>query len=137
MIVVDTSVIAYLYLTSERSVQAEQVFLRDPAWAVPILWRSEFCSVLTGYVRKGHLLLEDAINIMHQAELLVRDNEHLVASENVLQLASTSPCSAYDCEFVALAAELGAPLVTADRLIIRSFPGLSVSLDAYARSEDG
>ena len=41
MIVVDTNVIGYLYLSSERSGQAERVLLREAEWAAPILWRSE------------------------------------------------------------------------------------------------
>jgi predicted nucleic acid-binding protein len=32
MIVVDTNVIGYLYLTSDRSAQAEQAFRKDPHW---------------------------------------------------------------------------------------------------------
>jgi predicted nucleic acid-binding protein len=30
MIVVDTNIIGYLYLSSDRSTQAEQAFIRDP-----------------------------------------------------------------------------------------------------------
>ena len=39
---------------------------------------------------------------------------------------ATSHCSAYDCEFVALALELEVPLVTADRQLLRSFPRIAV-----------
>ena len=40
----------------------------------------------------------------------------------VLQLAVDSGCSAYDCEFVALAEWLDAHLVTFDRAVLRAFP---------------
>ena len=43
MIVVDTDVIGYLYLTSDRSLRAEQAFRKDPVCATPLLWRSELC----------------------------------------------------------------------------------------------
>lgn len=33
-----------------------------------------------------------------------------------------SDCTAYDCEFVALAMQLGTKLVTADKKLLRSFP---------------
>ncbi len=37
MIAVDTNVIAYLYLTSPHSAQAERVLLKDSLWVAPIL----------------------------------------------------------------------------------------------------
>jgi hypothetical protein len=43
MIVVDASVISYLYLTSDRSSQTEQALRKDRVWAAPLLWRSKFC----------------------------------------------------------------------------------------------
>jgi len=51
MIVVDTNIIGYLYLTSDRSAQAEQALLKDPAWAAPLPWRSELRNVLARYIR--------------------------------------------------------------------------------------
>jgi predicted nucleic acid-binding protein len=40
-----------------------------------------------------------------------------VASQQVLELAIRSRCSAYDCEFIALAQDLRVPFVTADRQV--------------------
>jgi len=45
-----------------------------------------------------------------------------VSSEQVLALASSSRCSAYDCEFVAAAQQLGVPLFTEDQMILSAFP---------------
>jgi predicted nucleic acid-binding protein len=44
-----------------------------------------------------------------------------------LQLAVRSRCSAYDCEFVALAQDLRVPFVTADRQVLAAFPATAVS----------
>jgi predicted nucleic acid-binding protein len=46
----------------------------------------------------------------------------------VLQLVSTSRCSAYDCEFVAVAEQLAVPLVTEDLTILAAFHLLAQSL---------
>jgi predicted nucleic acid-binding protein len=134
MIVVDTNIIGYLFLSSERSLQAEQVLRSDPQWAAPVLWRSEFRSVLTRYLRKGLLTLSDALQIMNTAVDLLTDREYQVPSYLVLELVSASSCSAYDCEFVALARELKIPLVTIDQHILEQFPDLAISMDEFAGS---
>ena len=42
MIVADTNTIAYLYINSEKSAQAEQLLMREPRWIAPSLWKNEF-----------------------------------------------------------------------------------------------
>ncbi len=131
MIVVDTNIIAYLYLESGRSMQSEQALKKDPQWAAPLLWRSELRNVLARYLRKDLLALEDIQWIMSEAALLMKGREYEVASLQVLKLVASSSCSAYDCEFVALAKDLGIPLVTVDKKILREFPKVAVSLDKF------
>ncbi|MFQ5675209.1 MAG: VapC toxin family PIN domain ribonuclease, partial [bacterium] len=48
-----------------------------------------------------------------RAETLMRGKQYEVASGDVLALAKSSGCTAYDCEFVALAKDLSLPLITA------------------------
>ena len=59
------------------------------------------------------------------------DREHLVDSRDVLRLVELSACSAYDCEFVALAEYLKAPLVTNDREVLASFSDVAVSMEGF------
>ena len=131
MIVVDTNVIGYLYLSSPYSEQVERVLLKDTEWAAPLLWRSELRNVLALYLRKGWLSLEDAVRIMDEAVRLMAGREYAVDSVQVLELVEESTCSAYDCEFVALARDLGVPLVTVDKQILRDFPREAVSLETF------
>ncbi len=132
MIVVDTNVIAYLFLPGERSAQVEQLLRRQPQWAAPVLWRSEFCNILALYLRKGLLSRQGAHSIMDQALLLLNGREFAVSPAQVLDLCAASGCSAYDCEFVALARDLAIPLVTVDREILRCFPETAVAPDNLA-----
>jgi predicted nucleic acid-binding protein len=132
LIVVDTNVVASLYLAMDRSSQADRALARDRDWAAPLLWRSELRNVLTLYLRQRRLQLADALAIMDAAEALLRGQEYTVPSLAVLQLADASGCSAYDCEFVALAEELEVPLVTLDRKVIAAFPGVAVALEVFA-----
>lgn len=126
MIVADVNLAAYLILGSPDAGSARQVFEYDPVWAAPVLWRSEFRSILAGYIRQRGLGLHDAWQAHELAEALFRGNEFTIRGERVLQLVAGSPCSAYDCEYVALAQELGVPLVTANRQVLRHFPAVAV-----------
>ena len=47
MIVVDTNIISYFYLTSEFSELAAELYQKNPNWIAPLLWRSEFENVLS------------------------------------------------------------------------------------------
>lgn len=131
MIVVDTNVIGYLYLSAERSVEAELAFQKDSEWVSPFLWRSEFRNVLAGYLHRDLVSVEDATRIMREAESLMEGREYTVESGVVLRLAQSSGCSAYDCEFVALAQDLNVPLVTVDRKIVAEFPNTAIILDKF------
>lgn len=132
MIVVDTNVIAYLILPGDHTAAARAALRKDPEWAAPLLWRSEFRSILSLYIRRKLLSLQDALPFMQEAESLMHGGEYGVVSTRVLQLAADSSCTAYDCEFVALAQELQVPLVTTDRQVLSAFPKVAVSLSAFA-----
>ena len=108
MIVVDTNIICYRWLASSHSEAADKAWLKDPEWIAPLLWRSEFRNALAGALRKNILSLDAAIEILSKAELQFAGREFLVASPGVMQSVADSCCSAYDCEFVAIA-RIGRP----------------------------
>jgi predicted nucleic acid-binding protein len=130
MIVVDTNILAYLYLPGEFTDAAERLLEREPDWAAPVLWRSEFRNILAGYLRRNSLTFEQACAIQAEAEGLLSGGEHDVDSTSVLQLVRDSSCTAYDCEFIALALKLGTKLVTMDKKLLQAFPERAVALNA-------
>ncbi|MBI3693423.1 MAG: type II toxin-antitoxin system VapC family toxin [Acidobacteria bacterium] len=130
MIVADANLLVYLVIEGERTLEAVQAYQRDPDWVAPFLWRSEFRSALTLYRRRGLLTAKKAFAAMAKAESLIVD-EVLVNSADVLALSFGSRCSAYDCEYVALARELGVPLVTSDARILSEFPSTAVALERF------
>ena len=134
MIVVDTNVVAYCWLRGERTGLAQRVRLCDPAWHVPVLWRSELRSALAGYVWRDAMEPDDAAAIMASAESALAGCEHLVSSGAVLELAAHSRLSAYDCEFVALAQSLAVPLVTEDRTVLKAFPDVALTMEGFLAS---
>lgn len=128
MIVVDTNVLAYLLLGGPRTEQAEVLRRHHRQWAAPPLWRSEFRNVLTGYLRRDLLPFPKALVLMQEAEEILSAHEEKVSTEHVLKLVSSSRCSAYDCEFVAVAQHLSVLLITENRAILTAFPDVAQSL---------
>ena len=131
MIVVDTNVIGYLFLSSEQSLSAERALKKDSEWAAPIIWRSELRNVLALYMRQNIIKLEHAQSIMNGALELLRGREYEVSSYEVLRLASETKCSAYDCGFVAVAKDLKVSLLTFDKQLLRKFPAVAISLNTF------
>jgi len=130
VIVVDSNVLAYFYLPTDQTPHAEALLEEDPEWAAPVLWRSEFRNILAGYMRRKVLSFDAARTLQAEAESLLAGNEHEVDSQRVLELVRDSDCSAYDCEFLALAMQLDVKLVTADAKLLRAFPKYALPLAA-------
>ena len=135
MIVVDTNIIAYLYLEERYSSHLEKLLLIDSEWLAPILWRSEFRNVLSLYFRKGLIDFVQTGKIMREAELRMYNREFFPASTLVLRLLKNSSLSAYDCEFVALAQEMNLILITVDKKILREFPNTAISLEKFVNAD--
>jgi predicted nucleic acid-binding protein len=130
MIVVDTNVVAYLFLRGEFAARAEAWLKSDRDWVAPMLWRSEFRNVLAGCLRRKQMTFEAALEIQREAQALLIGNEHEVDSQRVLELVRDSDCSAYDCEFVSVAMRLGVKLLTADSKVLKAFPTQTVAFSA-------
>lgn len=133
MIVADTNIVAYLLIGGDQTPAARAALLRDCTWVAPRLWRSEFRNVLAMYMQNGRLTLAQANHLMAEAEGLLGRTDFDVGGQDVLRLASLSRCTAYDCEYIALAQRLRIPLVTSDAQLLRAFPAVAVSLAAFAR----
>lgn len=136
MIVVDTDVISYFWLrmTVDRPAAARAVRERDAVWAVPRLWRSEFRSVLRGYMTRDLMTLDEAKQYADRAEQDLKGSEYEVPAKTVLRLVDATGHSAYDCEYVALAEHLGVPLVTGDQRLVDRFDDTAVLLETFAGS---
>jgi predicted nucleic acid-binding protein len=130
VIVVDTNVLVYLHIQTPWTAAAERLLRRDGDWAAPVLWRSELRNVLAAQVARRTITLDHALAIQGEAEDLLSGNEYEVQSRTVLELAALSGCSAYDCEFVALAESLGVKLFSADEEVLEAFPKVAARLPA-------
>jgi len=131
MIVVDVNTIAYLWIPGEMTQHAERALATDPHWVSTLLWRSEFRNILTGYLRRGDFDEATVTRCLEGAESQLAGHEYLIPATLAMEKVSISTCSAYDCEYVALADDLNTTLVTSDKQILDEFPDLATHLSEF------
>lgn len=127
MIVVDANILVSLYLTNPHQSDVETLLATDPHWLAPRLWRSEVRNVLVQTVRHGKMTLLQAMTIIEDGESLMQSVEVEPGSSQIIRLAHNSGCSAYDCEYVALASSLRVPLLTFDKKLLTAFPNVALT----------
>ena len=135
MIVADTNLISYLLIEGDQTRLARQVWVRDPEWAMPPLWRSEFLNVLAESHKIGALDEDQAFFLWRSSSVYLDTTEVEPDGEQVLEIAMNSGISAYDAHFVAVAKELGVPLVTADRRLLERCKDVAISIATFADAE--
>jgi predicted nucleic acid-binding protein len=126
--VVDTNVVAYFVLGTDKFVEEARGFITalDQAWA-PALWEAELANVLWMATRHNVLTLEEAGNRLTLADGL---GVHVVPNRTLWQgalvRAHQSKVAVYDTLFVELAVREQLPLATFDATLLRAFPDVAV-----------
>jgi predicted nucleic acid-binding protein len=126
LIAIDTNILIHLWLPTDKTKVAENVFFLDRDWFAPYFWRSEFRNVTWQYTRRG-LAFEEAMTAIDNAEDLMDGREVEVSSIEVMELVRQTGCTAYDCEFVLVAKMKSIPLVTLDKELLTKFPKIAIS----------
>lgn len=131
MIVVDTNILAHTWLPSEIKEKIKQLILIDHEWIAPILWRSEFRSILSKFIRKGLLCELKAAELSELAEDQMANREFSIPTKEVISVIKNSKLSSYDSEFIVLAKIKNVKMVTLDKEIPREFPRIALDLDKF------
>ena len=132
MIVVDFNIIVYLLTATPQRESARRVRERDRDWLVPSLWRHEMLNVLATLTRQDVLDAASALTVWRNALALLGTSERQPDMEDTLSLAIEHGISAYDAQYVALAASLGVSLVSEDKKLQRLLPDRVVSMTDFA-----
>ncbi len=125
MIVADTNLIVYLLIEGDRTDEVDAFYAREPDWSAPLLWRSEFANVLSTYLRTARLDFSVCLELMEAAEAIFGEATFSIPASRILDVSRRTGLSGYDSEFVALAEDLGVPIVTYDRKILSACPELA------------
>ncbi|MBI5947507.1 MAG: type II toxin-antitoxin system VapC family toxin [Chloroflexi bacterium] len=132
MIIADTQLAVYATIRGPNTELARRVFAKDRDWSAPVLWRSEYRNALLGHVRRQDMTFRRATLAFSTAERMFLGREYVVETRRVFALAADNRITAYDLEFVALARQLSAPLVTFDKEVLAAFPNIAISPEAFA-----
>jgi predicted nucleic acid-binding protein len=136
--IVDTNVIAYFLLGTERFVDEARAFMQslDEGMA-PALWEAELANVLWMAVRHDVLSLSEGARRLDLAGGL---GLHTVPNralwQGALVRAHHANVPVYDTLFVELAIRERLPLATFDAALQRSFPGIAMRPAAVLRQSD-
>src|SRR5205085_7870979 len=128
MILVDTNIIAPLYVRSARSDAVGELFARDAVWRTEPLALIELSNVLMTYERARYITAATARDCLERAVAFLQPNLFRVSHQAALDAALRYGTTAYDARFLALARELRMPLITEDARLRTAAPALTVSL---------
>ncbi len=126
MIVVDTSVMVRLVVGGRDGAEAARLFRQDPEWAAAACLMSGMRHVLLGLVRRRSLTVDQAKAMCDDAALALGGRIVTVPSARVIDAALQCGLSAEQAEFVVVARELGVPLATGDRAVLRAARDVAV-----------
>ena len=126
--VVDTNVVAYLLLGTERFADEARSGLSVVSAAMaPAHWEAELANVVWMAVRSGVLPREEGPIRLNMARRLGIESVAITTlCQSALLRSLACGLSVYDTLFVELASRAQCPLATFDRAVLKAFPDLAV-----------
>ena len=128
MVLVDTNVIAPLYVRSARTEAVEELFARDAVWRTEPIALIELSNMLVTYERSRYITAATARDCLNRAAAFLQPQLFRVSHQAALEAALDYRVTAYDARFLALADQLGSRLVTEDARLRAAAPALTQSL---------
>ena len=128
MFVVDTNIIAALYVKGSYSEAVKQLHDRDQVWRTDPFALIELSNILATYERARYLTKALAKERLVDAQDFLRPHYFAVTHDAALEMAIRYRTTAYDARFLALADQLGHRLVTEDAKLRAAAPALTQSV---------
>ncbi len=128
MLIIDTNIIAPLYVRSARTDAVTKLFVQDQIWRTEPLALIELSNVLITYERARYITAATARDCLDRAAAFLQPNLFRVSHQAALDAALRYGTTAYDARFLALAQQLDSRLVTEDAKLRAAAPALTQSL---------
>jgi len=131
MIVVDANILVYSLIEGDYTPLVQKLRERDMDWRTTGLCLHEILNVLATYQRRDILTLAQCKKLLEHAEHFMKVAQCEVKMDAALAVAAKYAITGYDAQYVALAQSLNAPLITEDRKLRESVPGIAFSMQAF------
>ncbi|TAJ77602.1 MAG: PIN domain-containing protein [Gallionellaceae bacterium] len=131
MIVVDANILIYSLIGSGYTPLVNKLREKDTDWRTAGLCLHETVNVLATYQRRGILTLAQCKKLLAHAEHFMKVAQCEVMMDAALTVAAKYAITGYDAQYAALAKNLNAPLVTEDRKLRETVPGIAFSMQEF------
>jgi predicted nucleic acid-binding protein len=127
VVLVDTNVVAHL-IGGDHIEGAQELRRLDSDWRSEAFLLVEFTNVLASWIANRRMSSTLAKEVLAQAITLLDNKLVRVAHTSILSTAVTHRVSACDARFIALAQQIGHPLITEDAKLRAAAPKLIQSI---------
>jgi hypothetical protein len=128
MIVVDSTVVTFLFLEGELTEAVKELHRIDPDWVTPPILNHEMLNILAvvGTADKTVAPMEE---IWRGIRALIGPRQQVPDPLRSLRLAIELHVSGYEAQYFALAEQLNIPLVTEEKRLLELVPGRCLSIE--------
>ena len=131
MIVIDANILAYSLIEGENTPLIHKLREKDKDWRTTPLCLHEILNVLTTYQRRDVLTLTQCKKLLEHAERFMQVAQCEVNMGAALTVAAKYAITGYDAQYIALAQNLDAQLITEDRKLRMAVPDVAVSIQQF------
>ncbi len=128
MIVVDSSVISFLFLEGELTESVKELHRIDSEWITPPILNHEMLNILA-VVGTADQAVAPMEEIWRDIRALLGSRQQVPDPLRSLHLAIELEISGYEAQYVALAQQLNMPLVTEEQRLLEQLPDLCLSIE--------
>lgn len=131
MIVVDANILIYSLIESDYTPLVTQLKGKDADWRTTALCLHETLNVLATYQRRGILTLAQSRELLSHADRFIKVAQCEVEMDAALTVAAEYAVTGYDAQYIVLAQNLNAPLITEDRKLRQAVLGIAFSMQKF------
>ena len=131
MIVVDANILIYSLIKCDHSPFIQKLRAKDADWRTTALCLHETLNVLATYQRREVMTLVQCRALLGHAERFIEVAQSEVQMDMALAVAAEYAITGYDAQYVSLAKNLNAPLITEDRKLRKAVPSIAFSIQEF------
>jgi|APCry1669189567_1035234.scaffolds.fasta_scaffold26592_1 predicted nucleic acid-binding protein len=131
MIVVDSSVVAFLLMEGELTPEARELYRRDPDWVTPPIINHELLNILSAIGASGNEEFDIMETLWKECRALLGARQQVPDPIKALRRSIQTGISGFEAQYLSLAEQIDRPLISEDPRILSAAPGRAFSISGY------